>query len=348
MKINALASPDARRLDDDRQREALAAGSFDDELDAARNEPDELKPDDTDGRARDPRDERDDNAAALSGDPHDPNRPLDQRALAEATLERGARAFALGGDAGPQRATHLGTQANQLLAAQAALPEGAADIDQIRFSAAAEAASAGIDVAAAEPAFDAFAAVLSSFPGEDDESDALDLADGDGGAFDSRNDLRAPEAPKDTRPHQTIRDDAQLATKIADAVNELAASSAERSDVVRFRTAAYTFAAVIRQDVGASQVRLVSDDPNVRAFLGDRLPEVRQALERVGFASTGLSVAADSSSRHHERQHDQAPTDDDDRDQPRVGAATPRRARTSAEPPIEGPTGDARGLHLIV
>ena len=53
MKINALASPDARRLDDDRQREALAAGSFDDELDAARNKPDELKPDDTDGRARD-------------------------------------------------------------------------------------------------------------------------------------------------------------------------------------------------------------------------------------------------------------------------------------------------------
>lgn len=361
MKINALARPDPRRIDDDRERDNAAVGSFDDELGNARRKPDDLdRARDPDERPRDPRDDERDprEGPPLAANPHDPTQQARQthpvrptgpadRALGDAALESGARTFG----AATAR-THLGPQATQLLAAQAALPEGAADIDQIRFSAAAEAASAGVEIAAAEPALDAFATLLASLPGDDDDREPSDTADG-ANAIDARTDLRAPEAPKDARAHAPIRDDAQLATRIADAVNELAASTADRSDVVRFRTAAYTFAAVIRHDVGAPQVRLVSDDPNVRAFLGDRLPEVRQALERVGFASTGLSVAADSSSRHHERQPDPRRDDDerDARDAPRIGDSRgPRRAsRPDPAADVARPdAADSTGLHLIV
>jgi len=126
----------------------------------------------------------------------------------------------------------------------------------------------------------------------------------------------------------------------------LAAESVDRSEVVRFRSADFSFSAVVRQDGGSTQVRLLADDPNTRAFLGDRLPEVRQALERVGFASTSLSVATDADRQQRQRDDQQAADGGrDERPEPLVAPLAPLPSQRG----VSDLNGDGhRGLHLIL
>lgn len=184
--------------------------------------------------------------------------------------------------------------------------------------------------------------------GEEDEL-AIEPADLDLGLDDPRQqiDARAPDPARAMQRVNAADADRGVADQLADAVRRLAAESLERTDLVRFRAQGHTFAALVAHDGQHAQLRLLADDPGTRAFLGERLPEVRQALERVGFASTGLSVAADAEHRHGHHHRDPAR---DDAGEPAPTATSPARTRggSRADPPHEPKIGDPRRLDLIL
>ncbi len=201
----------------------------------------------------------------------------------------------------------------------------------------------------AEPDTAAIASATSDISPVDEDEIALEPAELDLGLDDPRQqiDARAPDPARAMQRVNAADADRGVADQLADAVRRLAAESLERTDLVRFRAQGHTFAALVAHDGQHAQLRLLADDPGTRAFLGERLPEVRQALERVGFASTGLSVAADAEHRHGHHQRDPAR---DDAGEPAPTATSPARTRggSRADPPHEPKIGDPRRLDLIL
>jgi hypothetical protein len=99
-------------------------------------------------------------------------------------------------------------------------------------------------------------------------------------------------------PQAPVQSSRPIGEQLTDAVQKLLAEQAGDSDVVRFRTDdGHTFGATLRHDGARMELRLTAEDPATRALLGDRLPEVRSALERAGL-SAQVSVDRDGRSRH--------------------------------------------------
>ena len=135
-----------------------------------------------------------------------------------------------------------------------------------------------------------------------------------------------------------------VATEVANAVSRLMIDARDDAQgVLRFRTeSGQTFFAQTRIDpTGQHQVelRLMSDDPNVRALLLERLSDLRSALSRVGFADAQVSVERDFSG--HDPRREPEPTEE-----PLEPIQTSRR-RSPFTQNAEGPAAPGR-LHLIL
>ena len=375
------ARPDNRRHD----RDATDAPSFETELAAEdRRAPAGLGERRDAPRAPKERDEARDGPPLLqaANDPHalDPRRLAATKDAAKRAGAPSGAAAVKGDDANGSaslESLRVGPAAQPLIlqapggtvaqATAAMLPQGATAFDPeallagdtVELSAqlaSAGQAAEGPKANAPKLASDLVAALVlpEAEPAEGDDTVELDDDSGDDTAgLAALGDDTTQFASHTTQPTQvhrvatTIPIDATrpLADQVADAVAKLAAEAHDRPDLVRFRSADFSFSAIVRQDGGHTQVRLMSDDPNTRAFLGDRLPEVRQALERVGFASTGLSVAADADRQHRERAPWRPPDEHGDE------APTPLPASTVR---LESQSGDGdrpssrSGLHLIL
>jgi hypothetical protein len=123
--------------------------------------------------------------------------------------------------------------------------------------------------------------------------------------------------------------------QVTDAVQKLLAEQQADSltDLVRFRTEeGQQFTALIRHDVRGLELRLMAEDGATRSLLGDRLPEVRQALERAGL-SAQVSVDRDPS-----RGSARRPFEPDEELPPAVAPAFRR----------QDPSSETAGLHLIL
>jgi hypothetical protein len=126
-----------------------------------------------------------------------------------------------------------------------------------------------------------------------------------------------------------------IGEQVTDAVQKLLAEQQADSltDLVRFRTEeGQQFTALIRHDVRGLELRLMAEDGATRSLLGDRLPEVRQALERAGL-SAQVSVDRDPS-----RGSARRPFEPDEELPPAVAPAFRR----------QDPSSETAGLHLIL
>lgn len=136
-----------------------------------------------------------------------------------------------------------------------------------------------------------------------------------------------------------------LSGEVADAVQRLLAEAAEESSLLRFRTeSGQTFLAQARLEPGQPmELRLLSDDPGIRAMLAERLNDLRTALGRVGFGDAAVQVDRDPS---HQGEHSRHPEDRE------AGAAppedlAPRTRRAAYGAPETAQHGTGR-LHLIL
>lgn len=134
-----------------------------------------------------------------------------------------------------------------------------------------------------------------------------------------------------------------VATEVADAVSRLMVDARDDAQgVLRFRTeTGQTFFAQTRVDPNGQQqveLRLMSDDPGIRALLLERLSDLRSALSRVGFADAQVSVERDFSGQ--DPRSEAEPTEEPNELQP-------VRRRSPFSQNTEGPAAPGR-LHLII
>lgn len=138
---------------------------------------------------------------------------------------------------------------------------------------------------------------------------------------------------------------ADLSGEVADAVQRLLADAADESSLLRFRTeSGQTFLAQARLEPGQPmELRLLSDDPGIRAMLAERLNDLRSALGRVGFGNAEVQVDRDPT------QHGEHSRHQNDRDSSTASldesAPRPRRPAYGAQDDSQRAAGR---LHLIL
>lgn len=138
---------------------------------------------------------------------------------------------------------------------------------------------------------------------------------------------------------------ADLSGEVADAVQRLLADAADESSLLRFRTeSGQTFLAQARLEPGQPmELRLLSDDPGIRAMLAERLHDLRSALGRVGFGDAEVQVDRDPTQHGEHSRH----PDDRDPSTPSLDDSAPRPRRPAYGAPDHAQSAAGR-LHLIL
>lgn len=134
---------------------------------------------------------------------------------------------------------------------------------------------------------------------------------------------------------------ADFSGEVADAVQKLLADAADDNAMLRFRTeGGQTFIAQARLDpTQGIELRLLSEDPAIRAMLEQRLGDLRSALHRVGFGDAQVQVDRDPTQHGGRDPHRTEPEDESAHLSPRA-----RRQNHFVEE-----SGHAAGrLHLIL
>lgn len=138
---------------------------------------------------------------------------------------------------------------------------------------------------------------------------------------------------------------ADLSGEVADAVQRLLADAADESSLLRFRTeSGQTFLAQARLEPGQPmELRLLSDDPGIRAMLAERLSDLRSALGRVGFGDAEVQVDRDPTQHGEHSRH----PDDRESSTASLDESAPRPRRSVYGAP-DNPQRAAGRLHLIL